>query len=37
MQGIGAFPGATRKTPLTIRMMTVSLDGIITSCTRVDQ
>jgi hypothetical protein len=37
MQGIAAFPGATRETRLTIRMMTVGADGIITSCTRVDE
>jgi hypothetical protein len=37
MQGIGAFPGATRETRVTIRMMTVDADGVITSYNRVDQ
>jgi hypothetical protein len=37
MRGMGAFPGATRETRVTIRMMTVNADGIITSYNRVDQ
>jgi hypothetical protein len=37
MQGVGAVPGGTRETRVTIRMMTVTKDGIITTYTRVDQ
>ena len=37
MQGMGGFPGATRETRVTIRMMTVDSSGIITSYNRVDQ
>jgi hypothetical protein len=37
MQGVGPFPGATRETRVTLRMMTVDANGVITSYTRVDQ
>ena len=37
MQGMGGFPGATRETRVTRRMMTVNADGVITSFTLVDQ
>ncbi len=37
MQGMGGFPGATRETRVTRRMMTVNASGIITSYNLVDQ
>ncbi|MDD5563388.1 MAG: hypothetical protein PHQ91_06710 [Thermoanaerobaculaceae bacterium] len=37
MQGMGGFPGATRETHVTRRMMTVNPDGVITSYNLVDQ
>ena len=37
MEGIGEFPGTTRETHVKIRMMTVDANGVITSCTLVDQ
>ncbi len=37
MQGFSGVPGGTRETRVTIRMMTVDANGVITSYTRTDQ
>ncbi|HQT93993.1 MAG: hypothetical protein B7Z61_07275 [Acidobacteria bacterium 37-71-11] len=37
MQGMGGFPGATRETRVTRRMMTVNSSGVITSYNFVGQ
>jgi hypothetical protein len=37
MTGMGGVPGSTREVRVTIRMMTVDANGVITSYTRVDQ
>lgn len=37
MQGMGGFPGATRETHVTRRMMTVNEAGVITSYNLDDQ
>ena len=37
LQGFSGVPGGSREMRVTIRMMTVNADGIITSYSRVDQ
>ncbi len=37
MTGFGGVPGGTREVRVTLRMMTVDANGIITSYNRVDQ